>query len=106
VVEQLVGILRADEFECFHWATHAGAELDFLHVRGAPRIGFEIKRTIAPKLIKPMRSALKNLKLNILYVVHAEEHSYPLQKGFPPFQPEASKNSRYRSHCRHNASVS
>jgi hypothetical protein len=27
VIEQLIRLLRADDSECFHWATHAGAEL-------------------------------------------------------------------------------
>jgi uncharacterized protein len=41
-------------------------------------LGFVIKRIVAPKLTKSKRIALKNFKLDTLYVVHAGEHSYPL----------------------------
>lgn len=78
IIEQLIRLLRADESECFHWATHAGAELDFLHVRGLTKNGFEIKKTVAPKLTKSMQMALQDLQLTRLYVIHAGEHSYPL----------------------------
>jgi len=78
VIEQLIRLLRADDSECFHWATHAGAELDFLHVRGLTKTGFEIKKTVAPKLTKSMRIALQDLTLAHLFVIHAGEHSYRL----------------------------
>ena len=50
VIEQLIGHLRADPDECYFWATHSGAELDLLIVRGRRRRGFEIKRTAAPRV--------------------------------------------------------
>jgi len=78
IIEQLIRLMEADESECFHWATHAGAELDFLHVRGLTKTGFEIKRTVAPKVTKSMRIALEDLGLNRLYVIHAGDHSYPM----------------------------
>ena len=78
VIEQLMRLLRADDSECFHWATHAGAELDFLHVRGLTKTGFEMKNTVAPKVTKSMRIALADLGLDHLYVVHAGDHSFPM----------------------------
>ena len=78
VIEQLMRLSRADDSECFHWATHAGAELDFLHVRGVAKTGFEIKKTVAPKVTKSMRIALADLSLDRLYVVHAGDHSFPM----------------------------
>jgi len=78
VIEQIIRKLRPGESECFHWSTHSGAELDFLHVRGAKRTGFEIKRTVAPSLTKSMRVAMEDLNLNRLYVIHAGDHSFPL----------------------------
>ncbi len=78
VIEQLMRLLRADDSECFHWATHAGAELDFLHVRGLTKTGFEIKKTVAPKVTKSMRIALVDLGLDRLYVVHAGDYSFPM----------------------------
>lgn len=78
VIEQLIRRLRAHESECFHWRTHAGAELDFLHVTGGRRTGYEIKRTVSPKTTKSMHIALEDLRLDRLFVVHAGEHSFPL----------------------------
>lgn len=64
--------------ECFFWATHAGAELDLLVVRGNRRWGFEFKRTVAPHLTRSMHSALADLRLERLDVVHAGDHTFPL----------------------------
>lgn len=71
--------IRSDE--AHFWATHAGAELDLLVVRGTDAIGFEIKRTVAPQVTPSMRSALDVLKLRKLYVMHAGEHTFPLTDG-------------------------
>jgi len=81
VIEQIIRLLRADESECFHWATHSGAELDFLHVRGSTRTGFEIKRTSSPRLTRSMRIAMHDLKLKHLFVIHAGEHIFPLAEN-------------------------
>lgn len=72
--------LGARPGECFFWATHAGAELDLLVVRGQRRLGFEFKRTDAPKATKSMRTALADLALERLVVVHAGEHGFPLDR--------------------------
>jgi hypothetical protein len=70
--------LRAQWNECFFWATHAGAELDLLVVRGRTRIGFEIKRTVAPAVTPSMRTALTDLGLSRLDVIHAGDRTYGL----------------------------
>jgi predicted AAA+ superfamily ATPase len=64
--------------ECFFWATHAGAELDLLIVRGTHRRGFEFKRTVAPRMTQSIRSALRDLDLERLEVIHAGEHTFAL----------------------------
>jgi predicted AAA+ superfamily ATPase len=81
VIEQLIRQLEAEPEECYYWATHAGAELDLLVVRGEQRRGFEIKRTTAPSVTPSMRHALADLDLSALDVVHAGEHTFPLQQG-------------------------
>jgi uncharacterized protein len=60
------------------WRTHAGAELDLLVIRGRERLGFEFKRTVAPALTPSMRSALQDLKLDRLDVIHAGGETFPL----------------------------
>jgi hypothetical protein len=78
LLRQVVARLGARREECFFWATHAGAELDLLVVRGRQRLGFEFKRTDAPRLTGGMRSALETLRLDRLDVVHAGRGTFPL----------------------------
>jgi len=78
VIDQLVRHLKARPEECFFWATHAGAELDLLIVRGRYRYGFEVKRTSAPKITSSMRHALEDLKLTRLDVLYAGDHTFPM----------------------------
>ena len=77
----MIRIIGALSEECFFWATHAGAELDLMIVRGTNRYGFEVKRTIAPSITPSMRIALSDLKLKSLDVIHAGEHTYPLTES-------------------------
>ena len=78
MLEQVARRLRAQQEECFFWRTHTGAELDLLVVRGRQRLGFEIKRTSAPALTRSMQSAMADLKLDALTVVHAGQQSFPM----------------------------
>jgi uncharacterized protein len=64
--------------ECFFWATHGGAELDLLVVRGKERRGFEFKRTTTPRSTPALRSALTDLRLTSLDVVHAGRATFAL----------------------------
>ena len=77
-ISQVLRRLGARRDECFFWATHAGAELDLLVVRGRTRLGFEAKLTEAPRLTPSMRIALTDLKLRRLDVVHAGERTFAL----------------------------
>lgn len=78
VLRELIDRLGARREECYFWATHAGAELDLLIVRGRRRIGFEVKRTTAPRATKSMHAAHESLGLDELVVIHAGEASFPL----------------------------
>ncbi len=80
VIDQLVQQLGVIPDETYHWRTHQGAELDLLVVRGALRLGFEVKRTVAPTMTPSMRSAMHDLKLKSLTVVHAGDQTFPLSK--------------------------
>jgi len=73
--------LGARPDECFFWATHAGAELDLLVVRGGHRLGVEFKRSAAPRLTRSMHIARTDLRLDRLLVVHAGDVDYPLADG-------------------------
>ncbi len=78
VLAEVLVRLEARREECFFWATHAGAELDLLVASGQRRLGIEVKRTSAPTMTRSMHSALSDLGLERLDVVHAGEHTYPL----------------------------
>lgn len=75
---EVVARLGARPEECFFWATHQGAELDLLIVRGGKKLGFEFKRTSSPSLTPSMRAALDTLGLSSLDVVHAGKTTFPL----------------------------
>ena len=79
IIDQILQQLEARPDECYFWRTHTGAELDLLVVRGRRRHGFEVKRTTAPAITPSMRSALKDLGLASLTVIHAGEHSFALE---------------------------
>jgi predicted AAA+ superfamily ATPase len=79
-LEQVVAELDARPEECFFWATHAGAELDLLVVRGSERRGFEFKRTSSPTVTPSMRSALDDLRLDSLDVVYPGPGTFQLAK--------------------------
>jgi hypothetical protein len=77
---EVVRTLEVPWDRCYHWATHQGAELDLLVIRGGKRLGFELKRTSAPRLTPSMRSALDVLGLDRLYVVYPGPSRFPLHE--------------------------
>jgi len=76
-IEEILKAVRPDE-EAFFWRTHNGAELDLLTFKHGRRIGFECKRTDAPRLTPSMKIAVETLALNRLMVIYPGDHSYPL----------------------------
>ncbi len=78
VLQQVITRLEAHRDECYFWRTHDGAELDLLVVRGRRRLGFEVKRTDAPRLTPSIHIALADLKPDSIDVVHAGADTYPL----------------------------
>lgn len=77
-IGEVIAHLDARPEECFFWKLHSGAELDLLIVRGNQRRGFELKLTSSPRVTPSMRSALEELSLEELVVIHAGAESYPL----------------------------
>ncbi len=77
-IQAVIDHLRVRHDECFFWATHGGAELDLLVVRGRKRLGFEFKRTVSPTVTPSMRVAFQDLGLARLDVIHAGDKTYPL----------------------------
>jgi uncharacterized protein len=77
-MSNVIARLGARPEETYFWATHAGAELDLLVIHGRKRLGFEFKRTVAPKTTRSMHVALEDLRLDRLDVVHAGRETFPL----------------------------
>lgn len=80
-IDAVIRRLGADRRECYFWATHQGAELDLLVVRGTTRRGFEIKHTVAPEVTRSMRIVMADLGLDHLDVIHVGKDTYPLTRG-------------------------
>jgi len=78
-LEQVLRLARPGE--AYFWATHQGAELDLLMMRGRQRIGVEFKRADAPTVTRSMRIAAEDLKLDALYVVYPGEHRFRMAEG-------------------------
>ncbi len=76
VIEQLITLL--DERDPAFWATHGGAEIDLLVSVGGRRVGVEVKRTDQPRVTPSIRSALADLALDHVIVVHAGAVRFPL----------------------------
>jgi len=80
-LEQVVRRLGVRWDQCHYWRVHQGAELDLLVMAKGRRLGFEFKRTSAPRLTRSMRSAQTDLQLDELTVIHAGSKSFPLAPG-------------------------
>lgn len=77
-MEQILAALNTRD--AYFWSTHSGAELDLLILRHSRRFGFEFKFTDAPARTRSMHSALQDLQLTRLWVVHPGTESYPLDE--------------------------
>ena len=75
-LEQVIRRLELRPREAFFWATHSGAELDLLVIRGRLRLGFEFKRTDAPRMTRSMMVSIDTLGLDRIDVVHAGSHGF------------------------------
>ena len=72
---------RADQEECFFWATHQMAGIDLLIMKNGKRVGFDFKYSGAPKPTKSMQIATQNLKLDSLTVIYPGDVDYLLREN-------------------------
>ena len=80
IIENIIQILGKDELHCYFWATHGGAEIDFVVIEKGSLRGFEIKRTSSPKITPSMRIAVEDLNLSQLDVIHAGARTFQLDE--------------------------
>ncbi|MHB1586424.1 MAG: ATP-binding protein [Acidiferrobacteraceae bacterium] len=77
-IEETLKAVQPDA--AYFWATHQGAELDLLLIKGGRRLGVEIKRVDAPVMTPSLRIALKDLSLEHLVVLYPGATRYALDK--------------------------
>ncbi|HEU0038757.1 MAG TPA: ATP-binding protein [Verrucomicrobiae bacterium] len=75
-IEQVLSI--TGDRDAYFWATHGGAELDLMVIWRGRKYGFEFKYGDAPSMTKSMHTALHDLKLERLFVVHPGKDSYEM----------------------------
>lgn len=76
VMEELFKQVQPDD--AYFWATHNRAELDLLFLKNGKKIGFEIKLNERPSMTPSMRIAVRDLKLEKLFVIYPGKENYPL----------------------------
>lgn len=79
-IENVLSLLNVPSGDAYFWRTAKGAELDLLVTRGGKRLGFEFKLSSAPDLTSSMHTAVSDLKLDSLRVVHSGKHSFPMSE--------------------------
>ena len=79
ILENTIRSLKPDDSA--FWATHNGAELDLLLIKGGKRFGVEIKLNTAPQVTPSMRIALADLSLDHLWVIHPGHRTWPLSES-------------------------
>ena len=80
VLENLIQVLGQENTQFYFWAAHTGASVDLIAQCGGQLRGFEIRRTTRPRISHSMRTALKELSLTRMDVVHAGPESRPLHR--------------------------
>lgn len=66
--------------QAYFWAAHSGTELDLFFTQRGRHLGVEAKFNEAPSVTPSMRSALADLDLDHLWIVHPGPHSYPVSE--------------------------
>lgn len=62
----------------FFWRTHAGAEIDLIVPTSAGTMGFEFKSAIVPAITRGTHQAIKDARIDKLFVIHSGESEFAL----------------------------
>ncbi len=80
-LEAVLNHSNTESNNAFFWATHNGAELDLLIIKGPNKIGLEFKYSDAPALTSSMKIALVDLNLDRLIVIYPGSQQYMLAEN-------------------------
>jgi hypothetical protein len=78
VIEEIIHSVEPDD--AYYWATHNGAEIDLVFLKGGRMFGVEVKRADAPIMTPSLRIALEDLSLERIAVIYPGEKRYELHK--------------------------
>ena len=81
LIEQISARLAVRPNDAFFWGTHTGPELDLVVQRRGRLHGFELKRTVSPRVTDSMLAAREALGLENLTLVHAGKETFNLREG-------------------------
>jgi len=78
VIEEI--ICSVDPDNMYFWATHNGAEIDLVFMKGGKMYGVEIKRTDAPKITPSIRIALEDLSITKFSIIYPGIKKYSIDQ--------------------------
>jgi hypothetical protein len=78
VMEEVIRSVEPDDV--YFWATHQGAEIDLVFLKGGRMYGVEVKRADAPAMTSSLRIALEDLELERIAVIYPGRKRYSLHK--------------------------
>lgn len=78
-MEQVINCLQIDSDDCYFWATHTDAELDLFVFKNGKRYGFEFKYSHSPQITPSMAIAIRDLKLEHLFVITPGDRMYVMK---------------------------
>lgn len=78
MLENLIGALRKEDTQFYFWAAHTGARVDLIVQGGGLLRGFRIRRTSTPRMTRSIETALEDLSLTRMDIIHAGPRSRPL----------------------------
>ena len=94
-LEEIIRHFKADQEECYFWATHQQAELDLLIIKNGKKYGFEMKYSGAPNLTKSMQIAQNDLSLDSMIVVYPGNVNYLLKNNIEVIGLKNLLNNEY-----------
>ena len=77
-LEQFLNIVQLPE--AYFWSTHSGAEIDLFFIYRGRRYGVEFKYSETPKTTKSMHVAVKDLRLDHLWIIYPGKSNYPIDE--------------------------
>jgi len=95
-LEETIRQTQPDPENVYFWSVHNQADLDLLIFKGGKRLGFEIKYTDTPTVTRSMHTALEDLKLDSLTIVHPGDRRFSLAERIEAVGLTASNRSSTR----------